>query len=198
MCRQFADCAGTCRDRRVLPEIGHQSWVGIRRQATTDLPAEPVEVVFVEAMLQVRPGVDAGSGVSLEIDVIGRRAIALAAEEVVETDLVQDRRGSERRQVPPDPISFVIRLDHHHGGVPTHESADATLQILVAGEPCLVLGGDRVDVGGAHRGRHAHVLGAGTFDELRHQEPGPARAFGADDRVERIEPLLGFGGIGVR
>ena len=38
---------------------------------------------------------------------------------------------------------------------------------------------------------------AGPLEQLRQQEAGAGLAVGVDDRVERVEPLLGLAGIGV-
>ncbi|MNC87980.1 hypothetical protein D3C83_37600 [compost metagenome] len=51
---------------RELPEIGHQPWVRIRRQALTiDFPPEVVKLVFADAPFQKRAGIEAGRGVPL-------------------------------------------------------------------------------------------------------------------------------------
>ena len=70
------DRAEAHADRRELPEVGHQPRVRVARQAAAaaaDLLAEVVEVVGGEAALHERPGVDAGGGVALEVDVRRRR-----------------------------------------------------------------------------------------------------------------------------
>jgi len=86
------DRAEAHRDGRELPEVRHQPRVGIGRQAAAGagqfLP-EPVELVFGQPALEEGPCVDARGGMPLEIDLVGAALGAAAAEEVVETDLVQ-------------------------------------------------------------------------------------------------------------
>ena len=79
-----------------LPEVGHQPGMGVAGQpAAPHLHAEVVELVLAEAPLQVGPGVHAGGGVALEVDVVAGQAAVLAPEEVVEPHLVQRGRGGE-------------------------------------------------------------------------------------------------------
>src|SRR2546428_215835 len=68
--------------RREFPEIGHEPWVRIRRQALLErLAAEVVEISLAEPPFEEGPGVDAGAGVTLEEDLVARGAVVLAAEE---------------------------------------------------------------------------------------------------------------------
>ncbi len=60
--------------------------------AGDDLAAEVREVVLGQSSFEVRAGVDAGRGVALEEDLVAGCPIVLAAEEVVEPDLVEARR----------------------------------------------------------------------------------------------------------
>src|SRR5204863_1345225 len=77
-------------DRGELPEVRHQSGVRIRRQAlAADLQPEVVEMLLIDASLEERPGVDARRGVALEEDLVAGLPVVLAAEEVVEADLVE-------------------------------------------------------------------------------------------------------------
>src|SRR5690606_26021604 len=114
-------------DRGELPEVGHQAGVRIARQTaliTPDLAAEVVEVVLGEPALEECPGVDAGRGVALEVDLVAVLAVVLAAEEVVEADLIERRRAGEGGQVAADAIGRLVGLDHHDRGVPTDVGAD--------------------------------------------------------------------------
>src|SRR5205085_4685344 len=56
-----------------LPEVRHEARVGVRREALAlalDLHAEVVEVLLVETALEEGAGVDAGSAVALEVDLV--------------------------------------------------------------------------------------------------------------------------------
>ncbi len=172
----------------------------VARQATptaADLLPEVVEIVIGQAPLEVGPGVDAWSGMTLEVDVVTAAGGVLAAEEVVEADLVQRGRAGERREVAADPVGVLVGLDHHHRRVPADEGTDPALDVLVAGEPRLVLARDGVDVGGADGGGEADLAGAGTVEQFRQQEPGTCLAVRVDHGIERVEPLLRLGGIDV-
>ena len=83
----------THRDGRELPEVRHQPRVRVGRQAgaraVLDLLAEPVELLLGEPALEERAGVDAGGAVALDEDLVAAAGVVLAAEEVVEADLVE-------------------------------------------------------------------------------------------------------------
>ena len=154
------------RHRGELPEVGHQPRVRVARQAVAaDLAAEVVELGLVEAALEVGPGVDARRGVALDVDVIAGLPVLLAAEEVVEADLVEHRRGGEGGEVAADPVGLLVGVDDHHGGVPAEEAPEALLEVLVAGEPRLLGDGDGVDVGRRDLGGGADLALPGPFGE---------------------------------
>ena len=134
---------------------------------------------------------------TLEVDVVSGNTVVAAAEEVVEADLVEHGRRGEGGEVPPDALGFLVRLDDHDGGVPADEPADALLEVLVTREPGFLLRRNGVDVGGRNRGRDVDVAGPGVREHLGQQEPRSPVALGVDDRIERVEPLVGLLGIGV-
>ena len=83
------------RNRRELPEVGHQPRVRVGRQPAAGMAvllAEAVELVGAEPALQERAGVDAGGGVALDEHLVAAARMRPAAEEVVEADLIQRRR----------------------------------------------------------------------------------------------------------
>jgi len=165
--------------------------MGVRRQAgAADLAAEVVEIVLRQAPLEERPGVDAGGGVALEVDLIAGLAVVLAPEEVVEPDLVQAGRRGVGGQVAADAFGVLVGPDHHHGGVPPHVGPDAALDVLVAREPRLELGRDGVHVGGGDGGREADLRLPGPLQQARQEVAGPGLAAGLDDGIEAVQPLL--------
>ena len=180
------------RHRRELPELGHEPRMGIRREALAFalyLHAEVVEVLFVEPPLEEGACVDAGRTVALEVDLVAGLAVVLAAEEVVEADLVQGGRRGVRGQVSADARRPRVGPRHHHGGVPPDVGADAALDVLVAREPRLLLGRDGVDVRRADRRRERHLQLVGPLHQLEHQELTPRLAARVDHGVEGVEPL---------
>ena len=190
------------RDRRELPEVRHQPGMRVRRQpgalAVLDLLAEPVELLLVQPSLEVRPGVDAGGAVALDVDLVAAAGVVLAAEEVVEADLVEAGRGLVRRDVAADLEALAVRAGDHHRGVPADEGPDPPLGLLVAGEPRLALGRDGVDVVGAAQRRDADVHLPGAFEQPQHHVAGPLAAALADQGVEGVDPVVGLVGVDVR
>ena len=62
-----------------------------REALSANLEPEVVEVLVADPALDVCPGVDAGRSVTLEVDLVTGGAVRLAAEEMVEADLVESR-----------------------------------------------------------------------------------------------------------
>jgi len=196
-----ADRAQAHRHGRELPELRHEPRVRVGRQAVGGmrlLLTEAVEVPLGEATLEVGASVDARRGVPLEVDLVARSAgEVLAAEEVVVADLVQRRRARVGGDVPADADRHV-RARHHDRGVPADVGADAALDVLIAREPRLALGRDRVDVVGAAQCGHADLAFAGALEQLEDEEPRPLATVGVDGRVERLNPLPCLFGVDVR
>ena len=156
-----------------LPEVRHQPRVRVRgqpgaRAAVRELLAEAVEAVLGQPALEVGAGVDAGGGVALDVDLVAAAVVVLAAEEVVEADLVQRGRRGVGRDVATDADARPLRAVHRHRRVPPDEAAVGPLGLLVAGEPRLPVGGDGVD-----------VVGAGERRARRRGAHGPAAACAA-------------------
>ncbi len=188
-------------DRGELPEVGHEPRVRVRGNPATgrgQLLAEPIELLLGQPPLQERAGVDARRGVPLEEHLVPGLAVVLAVEEVVEADLVQAGRRGVGGDVAADPEPSAVRPGDHHGGVPPDVGADPPLDVLVAGEPRLTLGRDRVDVVGAAQAGYADLLLAGALKEPQHHVPGAGAAPGPDHAVERVHPLSGLVRVDVR
>ena len=194
------DGAEAHRHRGELPELGHESRVRVTGEAATapaEFAAEVIEVVFCESSLEERARVHTGCGVALEVDVVAGRAVVLAAEEVVEADLVEAGRTGERGEVAADSVGRHVGAHHHDRGVPADEGADAAFDVFVAGEPRLHLARNGVDVRRGHRGRERHLALAGSFEQSGQQVARADLAVHVDHRIERVEPLLGFTRVGV-
>ena len=136
------------------------------------LAPEVVELVLAEPPLEERAGVDAGRRVALEEDLVAGLAVVLAAEEVVEADLVQAGRGGVRREVAADAGEPAVRAQHHRRRVPADDPADPPLHLLVAREVRLLLGADRVDVAGLGQRRQPDLELARALQQLVDEEPG--------------------------
>src|SRR4029079_562250 len=79
------------RHRGVFPEVRHEPGMRVRAEALTGLALAPevVELVRAQAPFEERAGVDAGGGVALVEDLVARRPVVLATEEVVEAHLIE-------------------------------------------------------------------------------------------------------------
>jgi len=166
--------------------------------AWDDLAAEVVELRFAEPPFDERPRVDPGRGVPLEEDLVPRGAVVLAAEEVVEADLVEACRGGVGREVPTDAFVVVVRAHHHGDRVPADEPADPELHRLVAREVRLLLGRDRVDVARLGERGETDVQHACPLQQLVEDEARPVGARLFDERIQRLDPLLRLVGIDIR
>ena len=148
----------------------HQPRVGIGGQplarAARDLLPEAVELVGGQPSLEVGAGVDAGGGVSLDEDVVTAAGMILAAEEVVEPDLVQARGALIGRDVAADLEALAVGLADHDRRVPADVGANPPLDVLVAGEPRLGFRRDRVDVVAAAQCRQADLARPRSLQQL--------------------------------
>ena len=165
--------------------------------ARNDLAAEVVELRFAESPFHERSCVDSRRGVPLEEDLVSGGAVVLPAEEVIEADFVEARRGGVGREMAADALVVVVRAHDHRDRVPADEPADPELHVFVAGEVRLLLWRDRVDVARLGEGREADVEHACPFQELVEDEPGAVGARLLDERIERLDPFLGLVGIDV-
>ena len=184
--------------RRVLPELGHQPRVGVGGQpGHPHLEPEIVEVHLAQPTFDEGPGVDAGRGMALEVHLVPGRPVVLAPEEVVEPHLVERGRTGVGGQVAADGLGPDVGPHHHHRGVPPDVGPDPSLEVLVAREVGLLVGGDGVDVGRGHRGREVHVLLTGPLQDTHQQIAGPGPPVDIDDVVEGVQPLAGLGGVSI-
>src|SRR5690606_2067981 len=184
-------------DRGELPELGHETGMRVGGEATAHLLSEQVEVLLVEPALQEGPGVEAGGGVTLEVDVVAATGCAASPEEVVEADLVEGGGRGEGREMAPDPLDVVVGLGDHHRGVPSDVPADAALDVAVTRELGLVLQGDGVDVRGRDGAGYSEAGALRPLQQLGEEVAGPGGPDVLDDLVERLLPLLSLDWVDV-
>ncbi len=173
----------------------------VRGQAATgvrELLAEPVELVGAEPTLEEGPGVHAGGRVPLEVHLVATAGVVLAAEEVVEADLVQRRDRRVRRDVAADADARPLRARHHDRGVPPDPRAVAALDDLVTGEVRLVVDADRVDVRRVERCRDRDVALARPLQQVQQDVARSRSALVVDQAVERLDPFTGLDRVDVR
>ena len=135
---------------------------------------------------------------SLEVNDVAVVAIALAAEEVIETDFVQRGGGGERGDVAADALLDLVGLDHHRQRVPAHEALDAALDLAAAGKRRLLAGGNGVDVRGVRREGLSNAVAAGVIAELAKEAADSRGTAGLKHVIERLEPLTRFEGFDLR
>ena len=121
-----------------------------------------------------------------------------AVPEVLEADVVERRRRLEAGDVAAELRALLVGAQHDGERVPADVGADAVLDGAVAGVPVLALGRDGVEVGRGRRVGHRRAAAARAREQLVEQEGGAVLALDLDHAVERVEPLLGLGGIDVR
>src|SRR5215831_426756 len=88
--------------------------------------------------------------------------------------------------------SRTVRPGNHDGSVPPDVGPDPALGVLIAREPGLALGRDRVDVVRAAQARDADLLLARPFEQPEHDVSGPGAAAGPHHVVEGFQPLPGL------
>src|SRR5699024_1301769 len=117
-----------------FPEPGHQMRVRVAGQRPlglmTLLLAEPVELPGGDAPLEEGPRIDAGGGVPLDEDLIAAAGMVLAAEEVVEADLVERRGRGVGRDMAADADAGPLRAVDHDRGVPPDPPPVRALEFL--------------------------------------------------------------------
>ena len=182
-----------------LPELGHQPGVRIGGEPqAVRLLAEMGQLLLAEPALDKGAGVDAGRAMALEVDQVGAAGRLRAAEEPVETNLVQGRDRGVGGDVSAQPLVALVGPGNHGHGVPAHEGGDvAGEEGLLGGNRLGVLGQDGVAVGSENPGRGGHAPAAGAVSEEAQQMVGLVAAFGLDDAVQRGKPVAGFGRIGI-
>ena len=119
-----------------------------------------------EPPLKERPRVDSRGCVSLEIDQVAFMVIAIAAEEVVESHLVERRGRGIRCNVAANPLFRAIRFDHHCHRVPANNAADAVFQIEIPRIRGLFRCRNRVDIGCIRSKREGNPLSMGKTGKL--------------------------------
>ncbi len=179
--------------RGELPIIGHQPGVGVGGQAVAiDLATEVIQLLLCQPAFQIGAGVHAGGTVSLvEHKITGMPAL-VAAEEVVETHIVQGSAGGKRGNVTTQPLVVVICAHHHGQCIPAHQGPDTTLHEQIARHQLLVARCDGVAEGRGNCSRQAHAGLGGVLGKLDKQLSGALRPAVLADRVQRVHPFPCF------
>ncbi len=189
-----AEAHGDCR---VFPEVWHQPRVRVRRQPAPlrELAAEVVQLLDGDAPFQERARVNPGRGVPLEVHDVAPPLAPLAAEEMIEADFVQSRRGRVRGDVSANAVRQAIGAYHHGHGIPAHEALDAALDFLAARQRRLFFRANGVDVRSDRAERQTDALHARVMPQRREKALDAAAISLLYDVIERFAPLALFEGL---
>jgi hypothetical protein len=116
---------------------------------------------------------------------------------VIEADLEQIRRRGVARDVPAELRMGAVGAHDHRERVPAHDRRDALLELEVARELRLLGELDRVLVRRVEHGGQRHAPDAGVIEKLAQEKRRSLPPLGRYQGVEGLQPLAGFGRVGV-
>src|SRR5688572_15971506 len=120
---------------------------------------------------------------------VGVAAAIAAAEEMIETDLVEGCGRRVGRDVAADTVGFAVCAHDHGQRVPPDETLDAALEGAVTGPRHLFAGRDRIDVGRRRRVCEAYAAETGARPKSLEQPCRPSLVALVEHVVERLEPF---------
>ena len=98
---------------------------------------------------------------------------------------------------PPYSEALPVGMDHHRHRVPAQVSLDPALERAIAGILDFLARRDRVDVGGIRLERQVRAAAAREVDDALEQVVGSLGALRLQYRIDGLEPLARFAGIGI-
>ena len=121
----------------------------------------------------------------------------LAAEEVVEANLVEARGAGVGGEMPADAGVRLVCAQHHGGGVPANDVADARLHRLISREGGLIARLDGVDVRRGGQGGEIDAKVARSREEAHQEELGALGAVGRDRSLDLTDQACRLRWVGV-
>ena len=97
--------------------------------------------------------------------------------------------------MPTDALVLAIGADDHRHRVPADHALDPALDLPVAGEERLLVGRDRVDVGGGGRERNRHPEPIGLLLDGMQEVGRPLLAPAVEHVADGIEPFPRLGWV---
>src|SRR6188768_692612 len=175
------------RHRRELPEIRHQPRVRIRRD-TVALAFLPVvqQLLLRQASLDECPRVDARRNVTLHVDQVAAVVRRRRVPEMVEADVVEQRRRLEARDVAAEFGRALVRAEDDRHGVPADRRTDLVLELAVPLRLLFVLGPYRVHVRRRCRERRQDTRAPRLVAQLRQEELHPLGALVLHNAAQRV------------
>ncbi len=156
-----------------------------RKPLAADFLTEVDELFLAQASFEEGARIDSGRRVPLEIDEIAAMRLIRGAPEMHEAGVVERRRRLEAGDMAAELRRLLVGAQHDRRRVPAHEAADGPFELAHARMRRLIVGVDRVDIGGVGRERQAGALAAGRDDDGVEQarrrapvlrKPRPSRA----------------------
>ena len=126
---------------------------------------------------------------ALEIDQVARLVAVARVEKVVESDFQKSRQRRVGGDVAADARVVLVLADHHGHGVPADQALDAALHGAVARVRNLILGTDRVHIGGVELDRQFRAADARALGQLVQQVGGTVRTGFVDDLIQGFHPF---------
>ena len=184
-------------DRRKLPKLRHETWMRIAGQALPpDLLSEVLNLLVRQTAFQPSSRINAGRGVPLPVQVVARRTVVLAPEEVIEAEFPGVRHRGVGGDMAANAVKIFVRSSDHHHGVPTNNAVQALFRREVTGVRALVVGMNGVEVGCFHHlDVHPDVFGSvhRSVQQTASFLLAPLIGYGTNG----VPPFLGRDGIGV-
>ena len=150
-----------------LPVVRHQPGVRVRRQAVAvDLAPEVVQLLLGDASLKVGTCIHTRSAVALVKHQVTGVTVLGAAEEIIETHIVECGAGAEAGDVTAQSFIVVVGPHHHGQRIPAHQRADAAFHEQVAGHLLFIGGGNGISERCGDSRRQANARISGVFGKL--------------------------------
>ena len=149
-------------------------------------------MLLVEPAFQVGSGIDAGRRVALEEHQVPAVLFMRSAPEVIEADVVQGGHRGECGHVPAEAGMFLVGPHHHRHGVPADQRADPPLQSGIPRAAFFLRRRNGIEIGRGRAVRDGQPGAPRPVQQALDQVMGARRAFLLEDRIQRLQPLLGL------
>ena len=134
---------------------------------------------------------------ALEVDKIPSVVVGRRVPEVVEADLHERRQRLEGCDVAAELGRDLVGPHDSHDRVPAHDRTQPALERGVSREAGLEVLRDRVDVRSVETAYRPRAGVLSTLDNPLQQVTSANGAVVGDDRVQRLQPLVGLHRVGI-